>query len=157
MTVDKKYKEYSTGKVENYKKIWEEDFFTSVSLVDVGEIIFIIIGFFIFLCLSLGLKLAFLVILILFYWFKIKLIEKKIIKAKQYLVLGTKFIHESFRGGGVTEEGAKPHYNSHKRGFDDYIDFLETQRNHLVARMIILNLFALVMLEITKQISQVIK
>ncbi len=38
----------------------------------------------------------------------------------------------------------------HKRGFDDYINFLETQRNHLVARMVILNLFALVLLEIIR-------
>ncbi len=150
MSQENKYKEYSEEKVKTYKEEWDKDFFCGVSLIDIGEIFFIAIGIFIFFCLSWEFKIAFIVSLILFYWFRIKWVEKKIIKAKQFLVLGAKFLNENFKGRGVTEEGVAPHYRGHERGFEGYINFLETQRNHLVARMVILNLFALVLLEITR-------
>ena len=150
MDQENKYKEYSTENVNIYKNKWDKDFFRGVGLVDIGEILFIGIGVFIFLCLSLGFKVAFIVVLVLYYWFRIKWVEKKIIEAKQFLVLGAKFLNVNFRGSGVTEGGAEPHYRGHKSGFEDYINFLETQRNHLVARMVILNLFALVLLEIIR-------
>ncbi len=148
MIKENEYKEYSTQKVNTYKESWNKDFFHGVNLIDLWEIFFVGVGMFAFLYLSLRFKVAFIIILVLSYWFRIKLIEEKIITAKQFLVLGAKFINENFRGRGVTEGGAEPHYKGHRRGFKDYINFLETQRNHLVARMIILNLFALVLLEI---------
>jgi len=150
MEQENKYKEYSTKKVNTYKESWDKDFFRGVSLINLGEILFIGIGVFTFLCLSWGFKILFIIVLILFYWFRIKGVEKKIVDAKRFLVLGTKFINENFTGRGVTKEGAEPHYRSHRSGFEDYINFLETQRNHLVARMVILNLFALVLLEMIK-------
>ncbi len=150
MDQENKYKEYSEEKVKIYKAEWDKDFFSGVNLVDIGELFFVGFGVFTFLYLSLVFKIMFIVVLVLFYWLKIKLVEKKIIKAKQFLVLGAKFLNENFKGRGVTEEGVAPHYRGHERGFDDYINFLETQRNHLVARMVILNLFALVLLEIIR-------
>jgi len=152
MTEDQvnKYTEFSSEKVKTYKESWDKDLFKGVNLIDLGEIIFIVLGLFTFICLSFVYKIAFIIVLILFYWFRIKWIEKKVIKAKQFYILGAKFINENFRGRGVTEGGAKPHYSAHERGFDEYISFLETERNHLVARMIILNLFALVLLDIIK-------
>lgn len=150
MDQENKYKKYSEEKVKTYKEEWDKDFFSGVGLIDIGEIFFIVVGILIFLCLSLVFKIAFIVSLILFYWFRIKWIEKKIVKAKQFLVLGDKFIIVNNIGRGCTEGGIKPQHEAHKRGFDDYINFLETQRNHLVARMIILNLFALVLLEIIR-------
>lgn len=148
MNQENKYKEYSTEKVHIYKEGWDKYFFHGVSLIDLGEILFIGAGVFTFLCLSWKFKVTFIVVLVLFYWFKIKWAEKKIIEAKQFLVLGEKFLNENFRGRGATEGGVEPHCRGHRRGFEDYINFLETQRNHLVARMVILNLFALVLLEI---------
>ncbi|PIP73921.1 MAG: hypothetical protein COW88_00435 [Candidatus Lloydbacteria bacterium CG22_combo_CG10-13_8_21_14_all_47_15] len=148
--IENKYKEYSTENVCAYKSKWDKDYFRSVDFIDVGEILFIGLGTFTFLCLSWGFKVVFIVTLVLFYWFRIKWTEKKIVEAKQYLILGSKFLDENFRGRGVTVGGAEPHYNGHKRGFEDFINFLETQRNHLVARMVILNLFALVLLEIIR-------
>jgi len=130
---ENKYKEYSEEKVKTYKEKWDKDFFCGVSLMDIGEAFFIFTGIFIFLCLSWKFQISFIVVLILFYWFRIKWEERKIVKAKKFLVLGGKFLNESFKGRGVTKEGAEPHYRSHSRGFDDYINFLETQRNHLVA------------------------
>jgi len=150
MNQENKYKEYSEEKVKTYKEKWDKDFFCGVSLIDIGEVFFIFTGIFIFFCLSWEFKIAFIVSLILFYWFRIKWIEKKIIKAKQFSVLGDKFIIVNNIGRGGTEGGIKPQHEAHKRGFDDYINFLETQRNHLVARMVILNLFALVLLEIIR-------
>jgi len=150
MSEENKYKEYSTEKVQAYKNKWDKDFFSGVSLIDLGEIIFIGFGIFIFVSLSWIFKIAFIVVLLIFYWFKIKWVEKKIIETKKFLVLGAKFLNENFKGRGVTEKGVAPHYRGHERGFEDYINFLETQRNHLVARMIILNLFALVLLEMTR-------
>jgi hypothetical protein len=150
MDQENKYKEYSTEKVSAYKNKWDKDFFSGVSLIDLGELFFIVLGVFTFLCLSWEIKVAFIVVLVLFYWFRIKWVEKKIVEAKQFLVLGSKFLDENFRGRGVTEGGAEPHYKGHRRGFEDYINFLETQRNHLVARMVILNLFAIVLLDIIK-------
>ena len=144
------YKEFSAKKVKIYKKGWDNSFFRGVSIVDYGEILFIVIGVFTFFCLSLVFKTLFIIVLVLFYWFRIKYVEQKIIEAKKFLVLGAKFINEDFRGRGVTEGGAEPHYRGHRNGFKEYIDFLETQRKHLVARMVILNLFALVLLEIIK-------
>lgn len=150
MSEDNKYKKYSTENVNIYKNKWDKDFFRGVDLIDVGEALFIVLGFLAFLCLSLGFKVGFIVILVLFYWFRIKRVEKKIIEAKQFLVLGEKFLNEDFKGRGVTQGGAEPHYTGHRRGFEDYINFIETQRNHLVARMVVLNLFALVLLEIIR-------
>lgn len=147
---DNKYAEYSSDKVKSYKESWDQDLFKGVDLIDLGEIVFIILGLLTFVCLSFVYKVVFIITLILFYWFRIKWIERKIIKAKQFYILGAEFINENFRGRGVTEGGAKPHYSAHERGFDEYIGFLETQRNHLVARMVILNLFALVLLGIIK-------
>ena len=144
------YKEFSAKKVKIYKKGWDNSFFRGVSIVDYGEILFIVIGVFTFFCLSLVFETLFIIVLVLFYWFRIKYVEQKIIEAKKILVLGAKFINEDFKGRGVTEEGAEPHYRGHRNGFKEYIDFLETQRKHLVARMVILNLFALVLLEIIK-------
>jgi hypothetical protein len=150
MDEENKYKEYSSEKVSIYKNKWDIDFFRRVDLFDLGEIFFIALGVFTFFCLSWVFKVGFVVCLILFYWFRIKWVERKIIEAKQYRVLGSKFLNESFRGRGITEDGAAPQYRSHERGFDDYTNFLETQRNHLVARMVVLNLFALVLLEIIR-------
>lgn len=150
MNPENKYKEYSTENVNSYKNKWDKDFFRGASLIDLGEVLFIGIGVFTFLYLSWEFKVAFIVVLVLFYWFRIKWVEKKIVEAKQFLVLGMKFLNEDFRGRGVTEGGAEPHYRGHKNGFEDYINFLETQRSHLVARMVILNLFALVLLEIIR-------
>lgn len=150
MEEENKYKEYSTENVSAYKNKWDKDFSRGVDFVDLGEIFFIGLGVLTFVCLSLGFKIAFIVALILFYWFRIKWIEKKIVEAKRFLILGLKFLNESFKGRGVTQGGAEPHYKGHEKGFEDYINFLETQRNHLVARMVILNLFALVLLDITK-------
>ncbi len=150
MEEENKYNEYSTEKVNAYKNKWDKDFFSGVSIVDFGEILFISGGIFIFICLSLVFKIVFIVALILFYWFRIKWIEKKIIEAKRFLILGSKFLNESLKGRGVTTGGAEPHNKGHERGFENYINFLETQRNHLVARMVILNLFALVLLNIIK-------
>ncbi|MEK7560453.1 MAG: hypothetical protein AAB539_00665 [Patescibacteria group bacterium] len=144
------YKEYSIEKVIKYKEDWNKDFSVRASLIDLEEIVFILIGLLVFLFSPIGFKVVFIVALILFYWFKVKQVEGKIITAKQYLVLGEKYLSESFKGRGVTEGGAKPHYDSHRHGFGDYIDFLDTQRNHLVARMVILNLFALVLLATIK-------
>jgi len=146
--VENKYKKYSAENIAAYKSKWDKDYFRSVDLIDVGEIFFIVLGALTFLCLSWGFKVVFIVALILFYWFRIKWIEKNIVEAKRYLILGSKFLDESFRGRGVTTGGAEPQYNGHKRGFEDFINFLETKRNHLVARMVILNLFALVLFEI---------
>ena len=150
MDQENKYKEYSTEKVHTYKEGWDKDFFRGVSLIDLGEILFMGAGVFTFLCLSWKFKVIFIVVLVLFYWFRIKWVEKNIIGVKQFLVLGTKFLDENFRGRGVTKDGAEPHYRGHKNGFDDYINFLETHRKHLVERMVILNLFALVLLEIIR-------
>lgn len=150
MDPENKYKKYSTENVNVYKNRWDKDLFHGVSLIDLGEILFMGAGVFTFLCLSGEFKVTFIVALVFFYWFRIKGVEKKIIEAKQFLVLGTKFLDENFRGRGVDEEGVAPHYRGHRRGFKDYINFLETQRNHLVARMVILNLFALVLLEIIR-------
>lgn len=150
MNEKNRYEKYSTDNISAYKNKWDEDFFRGVSRLDLGDVIFIGVGIFTFLCLSLVFKVVFIVALVLFYWFRIKWIEKKIVEAKQFLVLGEKFLNENFRGRGVTEDGVEPHYRGHRRGFEDYINFLETQRNHLVARMVILNLFALVLLEIIR-------
>ena len=144
------YKEYSIEKVIKYKEDWNKDFSVRASLIDLEEIVFILIGLLVFLFSPIGFKVVFIVALILFYWFKVKQVEGKIITAKQYLVLGEKYLSESFKRRGVTEGGAQPHYDSHRHGFGDYIDFLDTQRNHLVARMVILNLFALVLLATIK-------
>ena len=150
MNDENKYQEYSTERVNAYKNAWDKDFSRGVDLIDLGEVFFIGLGVLTFLCLSRGFKVTFIVVLILFYWFRIKWIEKKIVEAKRFLILGSKFLNESFRGRGVTTGGAEPHYKGHERGFEDYISFLETQRNHLVARMVVLNLFALVLLEIVR-------
>lgn len=150
MGQENEYREYSSENINTYKKDWDKDFFRGVSLIDLGEILFIGIGIFTFLYLPWGFKVAFIVLLVLFYWFRTKWIENKIIRAKQFLVLGDKFIVVNSIGRGSTESGIKPQHEAHKRGFDDYISFLETQRNHLIARMIILNLFALVLLEIIR-------
>lgn len=150
MDQENKYKEYSGEKVKTYKAEWNKDFFSGVGLVDLGEILFIGVGVFVFICLAWVFKATFIVILVLFYWFRIKWLEKKIVKAKQFLVLGSKFLDENFRGRDVTKDGVAPHYQGHERGFEDYINFLETQRNHLIARMVVLNLFALVLLEIIR-------
>ena len=114
---ENKYKEYSEEKVKTYKEKWDKDFFCGVSLMDIGEAFFIFTGIFIFLCLSWKFQISFIVVLILFYWFRIKWEERKIVKAKKFLVLGGKFLNESFKGRGVTKEGAKPHYRSHSGGF----------------------------------------
>ncbi len=150
MNAENKYQKYSTENVNAYKSKWDKDFTRGVDLIDLGEIIFIGLGVLTFLYLSWLFKVTFVVVLILFYWFRIKWIEKKIVEAKQFLILGSKFLNESFRGRGVTTGGAEPLYKGHERGFEDYINFLETQRNHLVARMVVLNLFALVLLEIIR-------
>ena len=150
MEQENKYQEYSTDSVNAYKSKWDKDFSRGVDLIDLGEILFVVLGIFTFLCLSWEFKVAFIVALVLFYWFRIKCVEKKIVEAKQFLILGSKFLNESFKGRGVTTGGAEPHYKGHERGFENYINFLETQRNHLVARMVVLNLFALVLLEMIK-------
>lgn len=150
MAEENKYKKYSTENVRAYKNQWDKDFFTGVALIDFGEFFFISLGIYAFLCWSRGFQIAFIVILVFFYWFRIKYVEKKIIEAKQFLVLGMKFLNKSFEGRGITKEGARPLYMGHKSGFKDYINFLETQRDHLIARMVILNLFALVLLEIIR-------
>lgn len=150
MNLENKYKEYSEEKVKTYKKEWDRDFFRDVSLIDLGEILFIVVGVLIFIYLSWKFQVEFIVALVIFYWFRIKWSEKKIITAKQFLVLGIRFLDENFKGRGVTKNGVAPHYQGHKRGFEDYINFWETKRNHLVARMIILNLFTLALLEIIR-------
>ena len=150
VTEENRYKEFSAEKVNTYKEGWDKDFFSGVSLIDFGEIVLITIGILAFILLPRGFKIAFIILLVLFYWFRIKSAERKIIEAKKFLVLGSKFINENFRGRGVTEAGAAPHYKAHQNGFGDYIDFWDTHRKHLVARMVILNLFALVLLDIIK-------
>ena len=150
MEQDNKYKEYSTEKVNIYKESWDKDFFDSIRIKDSLEAVFIVAGLFTFLYLSWGLKVILIVALVLFYWFRIKWVERKIVKAKQFLVLGDKFLNENFRGRGLTGDGTRPQYESHRNGFEDYMNFLEIERSHLVARMVILNLFALVLLEIIK-------
>src|SRR3989344_233905 len=142
MNAENKYQKYSTENVNAYKSKWDKDFTRGVDFIGLGVLTF--------LYLSWLFKVTFVVVLILFYWFRIKWIEKKIVEAKQFLILGSKFLNESFRGRGVTTGVAEPLYKGHERGFEDYINFLETQRNHLVARMVVLNLFALVLLEIIR-------
>ena len=124
MNQENKYKEYSTEKVSAYKNKWAKDFFNGVSVVDFWEVIFVGVGVFIFIYLSLVFKITFIVTLVLFYWFRIKCVEKKIVEAKQFLVLGSKFLDENFKGRGVTKDGVEPHYKGHERGFEDYIGFL---------------------------------
>src|SRR3989344_7251858 len=119
MNQENKYKEFSSEKVSAYKNKWDKNFSRGVDFVDLGEIFFIGVGILTFLCLSLGFKIFFIVALILFYWFRIKWIEKKIVEAKQYLILGSKFLDENFRGRGVTVGGAEPPYKGHERGFEE--------------------------------------
>ena len=66
MSEENKYKEYSTEKVQAYKNKWDKDFFSGVSLIDLGEIIFIGFGIFIFVSLSWIFKIAFIVVLLIF-------------------------------------------------------------------------------------------
>ncbi len=148
--MNNKYEKYSGSNLEKHKDSWDQDFFNGVKTIDIIEIFFIFTGILTFLFLCFEFKISFIVALILFYWFKIKWIENKIIKSNQFLILGIKSIQESIKNTSTTDKGIKPIYDSHKRGFNEYINFLETQRNHLVARMVILNLFALVLLEIIK-------
>lgn len=128
MVIEKnKYKEFSTEKVNAYKEGWDKDFLHGVGLVDYGEIFFLAIGILVFLFLPHGFKISFVVLLmIIFYWFRIKWTEKKIIEGKKFLILGAKFINEDFRGRGVTKDGAEPHYRAHQNGFENYIDFWDT-------------------------------
>lgn len=147
---ENKYKNFSSQHVTAFKESWNKDFFHMPYVIDIEELLLIGAGLLTFLYLLWWMKATFITLLILFYWFRAKQIEEKIIKAKQFLILGARFLDEDFRGRGATQGGVKVFYDGHRRGFKDYIIFLELKRKHLIARMVILNLFALVLLEIIK-------
>ena len=76
MNAENKYQKYSTENVNAYKSKWDKDFTRGVDLIDLGEIIFIGLGVLTFLYLSWLFKVTFVVVLILFYWFRKKLWKK---------------------------------------------------------------------------------
>ncbi|MBI4135360.1 hypothetical protein HY477_01350 [Candidatus Uhrbacteria bacterium] len=119
----------------------------TLQYVSIDEIIILLLGFLVFLN-YLQYRIHFIIIVILWYWLKIRHYERKIIEEKKEIYNIHWRVNENLEGSGISaptpEQKLEPEKIS--RLYD--LEQLENKRKFLVDKFVVLNLILIVLIEL---------
>lgn len=115
-----------------------------LSLIQVDEIVFVIIGIIIFSCFSMF-SFIFVILSLIWYWLKIRRYEQLIVRKKRD-IYNVQFDNAS----GVTKEFAEGRTARDREPMNYDLEQFEIQRKFLVDKFVVINLILLVLLGLQK-------